>query len=56
LASIDDMDLQCESMEQVENEYHIKTKIEAITSQSIQQGGQKFHDQALTMFAKWWKI
>jgi DNA-binding LytR/AlgR family response regulator len=56
LASIDDTDLQCESMEQVENEYHIETEIEAITSQSTQEGEQKFHDQALTMFAKWWKI
>jgi hypothetical protein len=51
-ASTNDMDLQYESMEQVENKYHVKTKIEAITSQSTQQGKQKFHDQALAMFAK----
>jgi hypothetical protein len=33
--STNDMDLQRESMEQVENEYHIETKIEAMTPQYI---------------------
>jgi len=33
--STNDMDLQCESMEQVENGCHIETKIEAMTPQHI---------------------
>ncbi len=35
LASTNDMDLQHESMEQVENGYHMKTKIEAMTPQYL---------------------
>ncbi len=52
LAFTNDKDLQCESMEQVENGYHIEIKIEAITSQSIKKCKQKFHDQNPAMFAK----
>ncbi len=46
------MNLQHESMEQVENRYHTEIEIKAITTQSTQKGKQKFHDQALAMFAK----
>ncbi len=52
LVSTNDMDLQHESMEQVENGYHTGIEIKAITPQSTQKGKQKFHDQALAMFAK----
>jgi hypothetical protein len=38
------INLQRESMEQVENGYHIETKIEAMTPQYILKGKPKFHD------------
>jgi hypothetical protein len=56
LAFTNDTDLQRESMEQVENGYHIETKIEAITPQFIKKCKKKFMTKTLQCLLRWWKI